>query len=70
MSKLKLGNCDKFYFTFEFEHRMWVRSYQKFEKDWIPICHLLNPIDIQTILNTNEYSLLGENWDWTITKFT
>ncbi len=37
---LDLGNCDKFYFTFEFEVRMWVLIYQIFEKDQIPIHHL------------------------------
>ncbi len=37
-----LGNCDKFDFTFKFEVRMWVWIYQIFERDQIPICHLLN----------------------------
>ncbi len=37
-----VGNCDKFYFTFEFEVWMWVRICQIFKKDWIPICHLSN----------------------------
>jgi hypothetical protein len=36
----QISNCDKFYFTFEFEYQMWVQIFKKFEKDWIPICHL------------------------------
>jgi len=58
-----LGNCDKFYSTFEFEYRMWVQIYQKFEMDWIPICNLSNylnpntdkPIEIWIRLNINKY---------------
>jgi len=37
-----LGNCDKFYFTFNYEVWMWVRIYQIFERDQIPICHISN----------------------------
>ncbi len=35
---IKLGNCDKFYFTFEFE--VWI--YKKLEEDQIPIQHHLS----------------------------
>ncbi len=38
----RLGNCDKFYFTFKFEYQLWVWIFQKFEKGQIPFCHLLN----------------------------
>jgi hypothetical protein len=31
--QIRLGNCDKFYFTFEFKYWMWVWIFQKFEKD-------------------------------------
>ncbi len=31
----RVGNCDKFYFTFEFEVQMWVWIFKRFEKDWI-----------------------------------
>jgi hypothetical protein len=37
-----VGNCKKFYFTFEFEYQMWDKIFQKFEKDQISIGHLLN----------------------------
>jgi hypothetical protein len=37
-----IGNCDKFYITFEFEYQMWVKINQKFEEDWLPIHHLSN----------------------------
>jgi len=37
---MSIGNFDTFHFTFKFEVQMWVRIYQKFEKDQIPICHL------------------------------
>ncbi len=35
----QLVSFDKFYFTFEFEYRMWAQVYPKFKKDQIPICH-------------------------------
>jgi hypothetical protein len=34
---IQLGNCNKFYFTFEFEYQMWVQIFHKIR---IPICHL------------------------------
>ncbi len=63
LGHLQLGNCDRFYFTFEFECQMWAPIFQKIEKDQIPICHLSNklklntnkPIDIWIIPNLNEY---------------
>ncbi len=39
---LKVGNCDKFYFTLEFEIWMWDWIDQIFERDWIPIHHISN----------------------------
>ncbi len=60
--QFKLGKCDKFYFTFNFADQ----NYQKFEKDPIPIQHLLNlskpntnkTIDIWIILNIKEYYII------------
>jgi hypothetical protein len=49
-----LGNCDEFYFTFKFEVQMWVRIYQIFERDLIPIHHLLNKSNMNT--NTSKFS--------------
>ncbi len=46
--ELVQGNCDKFYFTFELEVRMWVQIYQIFEGDRIPIRHLSNKSDLNT----------------------
>jgi hypothetical protein len=43
-----LGNCDKFNFTFKFEVWMWVRIYQIFERDQIPICHISNKSNPKT----------------------
>ncbi len=43
-----LGNCDKFYFAFEFEVQMWVRINQIFDRDQITICHLLNKLNMNT----------------------
>ncbi len=37
-----MGNCDKFYFIFEFEVQMWVQIYQIFERDQLPIRYLWN----------------------------
>jgi hypothetical protein len=54
----RVGNCNKFYFTFKFEYQMWVQIYQKFEKDWIPISHLSNwsnPKDIRNRPYKNAY---------------
>ncbi len=42
MPKRKLGNCDKFYFTFIIVHQNWVRIVQTIKLDQIPIHHLLN----------------------------
>jgi len=43
-----LSNCNKFYFTFEFEVGMSVQIYQIFERDWIHICHLSNKSNLNT----------------------
>jgi hypothetical protein len=43
-----LGNCDKFYFTFEFKVQMWVWIYQIFERDQIPIHNLSNKLNPNT----------------------
>ncbi len=43
-----IGNFDNFYFTFEFEIQMWVRIYQIFERDQIPIHHLSNKSNLNT----------------------
>jgi len=45
---LMIGNCDQFYFTFEFKVRMWVSIYQIFKRDQIPICHLSNKSNLNT----------------------
>ncbi len=37
-----VGNCNKFYFTFKIKYWVQVQIYQKFEKDQVPIPHLLN----------------------------
>jgi hypothetical protein len=37
-----VGECDKFHFTFEFEVHMLIQILQRFERDQIPICYLLN----------------------------
>jgi hypothetical protein len=65
---MKLGNCDKYYFTFEFKVQMWVWIYQIFERDGITIHHLSNksnpntdkPKDFLIRLNINEYQQIGE----------
>jgi hypothetical protein len=65
----KLGNCNKFYFTFEFKYWMSVWIYQKFEKDQIAIHHLSNslnlntdkPIDIGIRPKINKHYLLVKN---------
>ncbi len=43
-----LGNCNNFYFTIEFENRMWVRIVWLFESDWIPNHHLSNKSNSNT----------------------
>ncbi len=37
----ELGNCNKFYFTFNFKVQIWVQIYAIFERDWIPIHHII-----------------------------
>ncbi len=44
----QLGNCDKFYFTFQFEVQMWLWIYQIFERHQIPIYHLWNKSNLNT----------------------
>ncbi len=63
-----VGNCNKFYFTFQSEQQMRVQIFQNFKKDQIPSCHLSHqsnpntdkPIDIQIIPNQNEFYLISE----------
>ncbi len=55
---LSIFNCDKFYFTFKFEYRMWVWIYQKFKKDWVLICHLSN----KSNPNTNKWIDIQIKW--------
>ncbi len=43
-----VGNYNTFYFTFKLEIQMWVWIYQIFERDQIPICHLLNKTNLNT----------------------
>jgi hypothetical protein len=61
-----LGNCDKLYFTFKFEVWMWLQIYQIYERDQIPIHHLLNKSNLNTdkpkrFLNNTEYKRILEN---------
>ncbi len=49
-----VGNCNKFYFTFEFELQIWARKYQRFKKDRIPIHYLLN----NSVPNTDQPNIL------------
>jgi hypothetical protein len=44
----RLGNCNKFYFTFKFEVHLQVQIYQIFERDRIPICYLSNKSNLNT----------------------
>ncbi len=46
--------CNKFYFAIEFEVRMWVWIYQKFEKDQIPIYQTSQS---QILINQNIFEL-------------
>ncbi len=32
IKQYQVGNCNKFYFIFEFEYRLWFQIFQKFEK--------------------------------------
>ncbi len=56
----RLGNCDNFYFTIEYEYQMWVRI---IESDQIPNCNFSNksnlnsdkPKDFWIRPNINEY---------------
>ncbi len=62
------GNCNNFYFTFEFEVQMWVQIYWIFERDQISICQLTNKLNLNTYkpedfwirLNINKYHQFGE----------
>ncbi len=65
---MKLGNCDKYYFTFQFKVQMWVWIYKIFERDQITIHHLSNksypnndkPKDFWIRLNIIECQQIGE----------